>query len=425
MCIFTAIFLCVFITLYISMYNSSYNSSMETLRKVADADGRIMFGQGADFHSGTAGPDGEMSELPRFPDGGRVNRFEGYNTISVKYNTDGSIYAVLSVVELNIDIEQLNASKLAQIISAGSKSGTVALGGVSYRYLNAEKSYGGIIVLADRAEEKATLNNLIRLSLVIGLAGLTVLFIISIILSGWAVKPIQTAWDKQRQFVADASHELKTPLTVINANIDVIEANSQDTVEGQRKWFDYIRSETERMEKLVGDLLVLARIDAAEARSSDVKQKNKTDPVCLSDIFEDVCLSMESVIYESGRSFSTEAEPEIRVKGDKNELRRLIVILIDNALKHSPNGASIRVSLKKVRGEAVLTCLNTGDPIPPDKLGRIFERFYRADDSHNSSTGGSGLGLAIGKAITEASGGEIKAENLPGEVMFTLRLPAE
>lgn len=320
------------------------------------------------------------------------------------------------------ETDEQNASVTAaaeEIISRTSESeGNVSAGGISYRYKLRETEGGKIIVLLDRTDELSTLRRLLFILLGIFVLALGVIFLLSILLSKWAVIPIEDAWNRQRVFFSNASHELKTPLTVINANLDVITSNPDDTIAKQGKWFGYIRCEAEKMSRLINEMLYLSR----EERTDNPPVMAELD---LSEAAEGVCLAMEALAFERGKVISSDIESGIRVKGDREGLVRMINILIDNAVNHSSEHSDIIVSLKKSRKNKVrLTVSNKGTPIPPEELERIFDRYYRTDASRSSCSGGFGLGLAIAKAIAEKHGGSITAESDENRTAFTVTLNA-
>ena len=217
----------------------------------------------------------------------------------------------------------------------------------------------------------------------------------------------------RREFTSNVSHELKTPLAVISANLDVITSNPDETVAEQGKWFGYIRSEADKMSRLINEMLYIAR----EERTDSKTVMTELD---LSEAAEGACLAMEAVAFEKGKTLITDIEPNVTVKGDKESLTRTINILIDNAVSHSSEHSEITVRLKKSRGKAKLTVENQGKPIPKEDLQRIFDRYYRTDASRSRDTGGFGLGLAIAKTVAEKHGGSITAESDENRTVFTL-----
>ena len=270
------------------------------------------------------------------------------------------------------------------------------------------------IAFLDVSNSVEVLRGLFFTLLFIGIFVTLVLFFISYRFSVRAVRPIEEGYNKQKRFVADASHELRTPLAIIGANIAAIETNGDESVESQREWFGYIRSELARTGKLVDDLLYLAKAEDAGLTAGL--------PVDLSVICVTACASMEAVLYDGGISLGTAVEENILVTGDEEKLKQVLYILLDNAGKYTPHGGHIDVSLCSEQDRAVLVVANTGSEIAADELPKIFDRFYRPDTSRTQETGGFGLGLSIAKTIVERSGGEISVNSSEEHTIFTVKL---
>lgn len=223
-------------------------------------------------------------------------------------------------------------------------------------------------------------------------------------LSALAIRPVQRSWDQQKQFVADASHEIKTPLTIILANADILLANERQTIAAQRKWVEYIKLEAERMAELLEGMMFLAK--------ADVEQQGPiSSELDLSDVIWSAALPFESVAYEKGVELDMDISPDIRIFGIESGLTGLTSILLDNACKYAPPGGSIKLCLHR-KQEKVLLSVNNDcrQAIDKEQLEHIFDRFYRIDESRDREHGGYGLGLAIAKAIAEQHGALIKAE---------------
>ena len=270
---------------------------------------------------------------------------------------------------------------------------------------------GWIIALADTSQERNSLMELLKNALIVGAVTLLVFFGASILLARWAVKPVETAWTQQKQFVGDASHELKTPLTVILSNADMILSHPGE--DGSR-WAENIKAEGQRMKELVQQLLSLARSD-------DGTSQPVFETVDLSYLCTDSVLAFEPVAFEGGHELIDDIQPEVRLQGDKAGLTQLCGILLDNAQKYASPQGKIWLTLESTGKTARLSVANEGEAIPQEDLTRIFERFYRADPSRHGE--GHGLGLAIARRVTEQHKGKIWAQSEPGKNTFIVTLP--
>ena len=310
---------------------------------------------------------------------------------------------------------------VAQAVAAATEE-SGAISGLNPRYLQDTDRGGGEnsrSAFADMGWETDSLWPLIRSSLLVGALALGGFFVISLMLSGLALKPAEEAWEQQRRFVADASHERKTPLTVILTNTGILLAHSGDTIAQQQKWVEYIRDEAQRMRALVEDLLFLAKSDAGKETSP------VTAPVDVSELTWSALLPFEPVAFEQGVEMESEIADQLTVQGNADQLRRLVAILLDNAVKYAGNGGRVKLVLSRPeRGGVCLTVHNTGPAIPPEHLPHLFERFYRADDSRARTSGGYGLGLAIAERIVDGHGGSITVSSREdASTDFTVRLP--
>ncbi len=249
---------------------------------------------------------------------------------------------------------------------------------------------------------------------VTGLTGTAILLFISFIFTGQAIKPIRDTWIRQKAFVADASHELRTPLTVIQTNLDVVLSDDEGTVEENEIWLDNAYSETRVMAKLIDQLLILAKADANE-------EKLSVSEFSLSEVVENVCQSMEVLARKKGLDFAVNVDDDIIIKADYDKIRRLVVILVDNAVKYTEKGI-VTVSLYTEKNKKIFTVEDTGIGIAKNDLNRIFDRFYRADKARHRE-GGTGLGLSIAKWIADIHRFSLTVESTLNEgSKFTLRM---
>lgn len=287
------------------------------------------------------------------------------------------------------------------------------------RYLREATFDGWRMAFVDISYERSTLQRAVGNAVTVGLGAFAIFFGASILLARWAVRPVERSWEQQRQFVADASHELKTPLTVILSNVDLLAGRGAEDPENARRWLDNIRTGSWQMRELVEQLLQLARSDSAREQSRNFQ------PVDLTDLVRTAALMYEPVAFEAGKPLEAEdVEGGITVSGDGAQLKRLLDILLDNAVKYARPGGHIFLALRREGRRAVLSVTDQGDPIPSDQLEEIFRRFYRADQAR--TTQGFGLGLAIARSIAQEHGGKLWAQSDPaGSNTFSCSLPLE
>ena len=263
------------------------------------------------------------------------------------------------------------------------------------------------LVFMDISGEKAALGNLTWTCVGIGMFSAAAFWGISILLARWAVRPVERAWAEQRQFVADASHELKTPLTVILTNAELMQTQPDP------QYARSVLTMATRMRALVESLLELARVDNGAVRAAF----EDTD---LSALVEEELLPFEPVYFERGLELDCAVEPGLHVLGSPRHLRQVVSILLDNAVNHAPEGSAVRVRLQRQGGAALLTVTNPGD-LSREDCRNIFLRFYRVDAAR--SGGGYGLGLPIAQGIVRDHGGKIWAESRDDTVTLTVRIP--
>ena len=283
------------------------------------------------------------------------------------------------------------------------------------RYYRVDAPASQRLVFADISSERATLEGLRTTCLLIGGLSFFAFLWVSILLSKWAVRPVELAWKQQRRFVAAASHELKTPLTVIMTNAELLAA-PELREEKREKSLSSILAMSRQMRGLIEQMLELARTDSPEAAAL-------FRPVDLSRLVSQAVLPFESLFFERGLSLDAQVEEGIGVPGEETQLRRVVEILLDNAQKYAKPGGSAAVVLRRRgRGRCVLSVSDEGDPIPPEERRQIFQRFYRADPAR-SRDGSFGLGLSIAEGIVKQHRGRIWAESRDGRNIFSVELP--
>ena len=282
------------------------------------------------------------------------------------------------------------------------------------RFLKEKTPMGYTIVFSDTTTESATLKNLYSICGLIFFVAMGVFLGISIFLSNWVIKPVATAWDQQRQFVADASHELKTPLSVIMANAELLE--HADTADEDRSKFSRnILSMTYQMRALVENLLEMARVDNGTLNMPFAA-------LDFSELVSDAVLSFQLLYEEKGQTLQSRIPEGLTLQGSQQHLYQVMDILLDNALKYSVPGGHTNAELKRIGHSCLLTVANTGEPISREDLTNIFKRFYRVDKAR-SLNGSYGLGLSIAQSIVKAHKGKIWAESDNGYNTFFVQLP--
>ena len=330
------------------------------------------------------------------------------NYFAVKVAVGGNITEVINDFPLNYtndEIQEIVDGILAEKKDFGS------VGGVMFtvrEFKNSKK----LVCMLNRNSELKTLGKLYIYSALLYILSIFVSVLISIPISKYMVRPAEDAFAKQKQFIADASHELKTPIAVIGANIDVLEGE----IKGN-KWLEYIKAENKRMGELVKDLLYLAKNDAG-------RNELTFSEFDFSNAVENSVLPFEVVAFESGKTLEFDIQKNLVCVGDEKSLKQVFIILVDNAIKNSEEGAKITVSAFSEGQKIVYKVHNTGAGIPKDELEKIFLRFYRSDSSRARKTGSYGLGLAIARAIATDHGGTLVADSEVGKwAEFTLTIP--
>jgi signal transduction histidine kinase len=316
----------------------------------------------------------------------------------------------------NISVTEGSLRQIAREVMAATGNEGV-LRSYNLRFLK-RSEYGGLkVALIDLSEERAAVRNTFLLSALSLLASLAAFFVVSFFLSGWVFKPAERAWQQQRRFAADASHELKTPLTVILANAGILKSGCGELPARELlRWIDNTEAEAKRMKKLVDDLLFLAKSDGAGPPAAHVK-------VNFSELVHSAALSFESLAFGRGIQIdASRVDSDVFVNGDEILLHRLVSILLDNAVKYSDEAGTVSLSLSARRSRAALSVHNSGVPIPADELAHLFERFYRADRARSGE--GYGLGLSIAESIAAHCGGRIVAESDEARgTVFTASFP--
>lgn len=275
-------------------------------------------------------------------------------------------------------------------------------GNVVYKIVSYEKQ--NFIIAIDATNYFNELNSSL-LTVILIFIGIYLLQIVVVYLISLTVfEPIKVAFAKQRQFVSNASHELKTPLTIISANADVIKQKEDN------QWIENIKNQAERLELLIADMLEIAKID--EGVPKTIKETFNVSEQVIKSV-----LPFDSLAFEKGKNLVLDVMPDITYNGDSQSVKKLLDILLDNAIKYASPEGLIKVSLYKKNRKIILSVYNTGSAVPSNQVDKIFERFYRFDNSRSRESGGSGLGLAIAKGIANTNGWKISAVSKPNEYM--------
>lgn len=299
---------------------------------------------------------------------------------------------------------------IAQALAAEEKMGSLPQ--YSLRFLKQATPFGLTMVFVDTSSETATLHSLVRNCVFIGILSFSAFLGLSFLLARWAISPVERAWNQQKQFVADASHELKTPLTVIMTNAELLTEGEEQS--GQCA--NAILAMSHQMRGLVESLLELARADNGTAKMEFTRLN-------LSEVLTEALLPFEPVYFEKGLTLENEIEENLFVRGSENHLRQVAEILLDNGSKYAAPQGTVQLRAQRQGSHCVFSLASPGEPISREDLKNIFKRFYRIDKVR--SQGGSyGLGLAIAQSIVEAHDGKIWAESKEGINTFFVQLNA-
>lgn len=379
-------------------YKDMYQSNQEMLEHYINDYENIMRKWKQDFNKNNMEFDRNGKEHPN-------PMFELSTFYSVKYNEAGDI------IEINNNggtiYSEEEVTKLAEEILAENKDAGIY---DSFSYAVKKNQDSTMVVFIDRTIENRNFSVLIKYTFVFAGITLVIIFCLSCFLADRMVKPLEENDRKQKQFISDAGHELKTPIAVVSTNLELLRRQNANN-----KWLNNIEYETEKMSALIKQLMELAKTES---------MLPKMEEVDFSHLVEGEILVFEEVAFEQGIMIDYDkVEPDIHIKGNAEQLKQLVAILIDNAIEHSSEKSDLKIELGINKNKAVLTVANRGNEIPKEIREHLFERFYRSDYSRSGENNHYGLGLAIAKATAETHKGSIKADYKDGYVIFEVQIP--
>lgn len=326
--------------------------------------------------------------------------------ILAKYTSDKMLLEIENTLSDSYTDEEIQ-SYCEEILASEKRQGTIG----QLRYMVHEGKGGITIAFIDHTAAENSGRNLLTISIILGITGLIVFAFLSYYISGLMVQPVEEAFEKQKQFISDASHELKTPITVVLSNSELLE----DQI-GQNKQISYIKQECDRMHHLVTSLLTLTKLEQTPYETMEKVNFS------LSDALLERILPLESIAFEKGITMEEQITPDITFCGVKEQLQQVAGILIDNALNHTSEKGKIDILLRKTAHHIVFAVSNTGEAIPEEEQEHLFERFYRVDKARNRASGHYGLGLSIAKTIVTNHKGKIQVECADGVTTFVVTL---
>ena len=375
---------------YISTTNRLDNTLLEVLR----------------FEEGSTIRPFDPGMPPRGPFMGLEDVEANYMTrfFTVSFDENGEVIFASTDHIAAIDREE-EVRYAEEVLKKGRKRGYMK----AYRYAVDQKDKTTTVSFLNAVREQQFMRSLLLLTLIVSLISLAVTYVLVMLLSKRAMRPFENNIKQQKQFITDAGHELKTPLTSISTSVDVI------TMEhGDDEWTDNIKKQTARMSKLVSELVTLSRLD--EEQPLPVKEQ-----FSLSDTVHEIVEAYEPEIRAQGKKLGVDIEENVLLLGDRETVSRMFSVLLDNAVRYSDEKGEIRVSIRKKRNRVMAEVFNTCDYAQPPDVERLFDRFYRPDASRSTQTGGNGVGLSIARAVVLAHGGRISAICPSGKTM-TIRI---
>lgn len=388
-------------------YVRSVDDLDHTLRMIADNDGKYPSLQPPKSKPKKKTEASESSETTSKKEKKKLSPEAPYQTryFSVCIDEQGNV--ISSDLHNIAAVSEEEAEQYAKEVFAGSE--TKGFKGI-YRYKSVKDDEGTMVIFLDSSQELEAFQTNLLTSLIVSFSGLLAVLVLVLVFSKIVFRPVAEAYINQKRFITDASHEIKTPLTIIDANVEVLEMEF-----GEGEWTKSIRRQVQRLVNLTRQMVVLTRLD----EEGILRQKMEFS---LTDAVRESIQPFEVFAKTSGKTVETDIEEQITILGEEQSIRQMVGILMDNAVKYSLPESKIYVSLAKKGKRIRLEVYNETETVPKGNLDMLFERFYRLDTSRNSETGGSGIGLSVAYAIVEAHHGKIKAQSDDGR---SIRVTAE
>ena len=408
-----AVFLVLFVligSINVLNYRNLISDADSTLQILADNKGafpRQMF-RAQDRPPELQSPPNEGKNIPFGGRRGGSGELAYQSRFFTAWFSDGSLSRI------NLDnlasLTEEEAAALAESVYASGRGKGFA---EEYRYCRVLSDGEPMLVFLNCQRELGTFRSFLYASIGISALGILGVFLLLLVFSDRIVRPVAESYEKQKRFITDAGHELKTPITIIRADADVLESE----LDGESEWISDIRKQTNRLAELTEDLIYLSKMEEENAAL-------QMQSFSFSELVDETAQSFQSLAFSKGKNFSFSVTPDLRVNGDEKALAKLVSILLDNAMKYSPENGTVELRLEQSGRLARLMVRNSTPPMEKGNADRLFERFAREDRSRNSESGGFGLGLAIAKAVTEAHKGTIHAESEDGvSLTVTAELP--
>ena len=394
MSILTVLWLGTLAVIYISSYYEVNATNLEMLAEHAAlySLSKPINGIKPGLPSVNKGPHSETNQF----------KLSTFYSVAFSYNEE--------VLDVENDAQDVFTDEELETIARGVLSKSASSGVTNNLiYYKLDKNGYTLISFMDNTIIRESMNTLLHYTFIFGGVAIVGLYFLAVFLAKKIVQPLEESYKKQKQFISDAGHELKTPVSVVNANAELLSREI-----GENQWLANIQYENERMGKLITQLLDLARTENVTPQMEYVD---------LSHLIDGEALPFEGVAFEKGLTLRENITGGVRVYGNSTQLKQLVSIFLDNAIRHGTGGKDIWLNLTKERGHAKLSVINVGDEILEEQRAQLFERFYRVDSARNGEDKHYGLGLAIAKAITEAHHGKIEVLCYAGLVEFRAIFP--